>query len=149
MILLGNFQHSLDDKKRIRLPSKFREILGSTYILVPGTQGCIWLYPASSESDFIKMMNDIGEFNPHNAEAIRIIASMGSLADADSQGRFMLPQELIDFAKIDKDIRIIGAFKKVEIWSEEAYVKYRNSIGTTSADIDKIYESLDKSGKKE
>ncbi len=149
MILLGNFQHSLDDKNRIRLPSKFREKLGSEYILVPGTQGCIWLYPLSSEGDFINMMNDIGEFNPSNAEAVRTIASMGSLVDADSQGRFMLPDGLITFAKIKKDVRIIGTIKKVEIWGEEAYVEYSKKVGTTPADIDRIYENIDKSGKKQ
>lgn len=148
MILLGNFQHTLDDKNRIRLPSKYREVLGSNYFLVPGTRGCIWLYPAASENDFVEMMNDIGEFNPDNAEAVRIIAGMGSLADADSQGRFMLPQDLIKFAQIDKDIRIVGAFKRVEIWSEENYVSYMSKLGQAPSDIDNIYRGLDESRRK-
>lgn len=140
-MLLGNFQHSLDDKNRIRLPSKFREVLGSNYFMVPGTRGTIWLYPLASESDFMKMYHDVGEFNPQNNDAIRTIMSMGSLADADSQGRFMLPQELIDFAKINKDVRIIGLINKVEIWAEERYAALDRK--NTPADIDNFYSNID------
>lgn len=146
MILLGNFQHSLDDKNRIRLPSKFREILGGNYFLVPGTQGCIWLYGMASENDFVNLMRDIGEFNPDNAEAIRTITSMGSLVEADSQGRFMMSQELINFAKITKDIRIVGVLNKVEIWSEEKYLA--RDVKNTPNDIDDIYANLDKAQKR-
>lgn len=149
MILLGNYQHSLDDKNRIRLPSKYREILGSTYILVPGTRGCIWLYPASSESDFLAILKDIGEFNPDNSDAVRIITEMGTTADADSQGRFMLPQNLVNFAKIDKDIRILGAINKVEIWSEERYVKWHSTVKNEPEDIDNIYDGWNRSSKKQ
>ncbi len=145
MILLGNFQHSLDDKNRIRLPSKYREILGGSYFLVPGTRGCIWLYSVNNESDFMKMLKDIGEFNPDNTDAIRTITAMGTLADADSQGRFMLPQELIKFAKINKDIRIVGVLNKVEIWAEEQYLARDNK--NSPDDIDNFYFNIDQARK--
>lgn len=146
MILLGNFQHSLDDKNRIRLPSKFREILGGNYFVVPGARGTIWLYSVASEGDFINMLHDIGEFNPDNMDAIRTITAMGALVEADSQGRFMLPQELIDFAQINKDIRIVGMINKVEIWAEERYVN--RDVKNSHDDIDNIYFNLDKAQRK-
>ncbi len=132
MLLLGNFQHTLDDKNRIRLPAKYREKLGNEYIMLPGNNGCISLYPASAEEKFIRVVNELGEFSAENAETLRIITDMAATVEADSQGRFMLPNELIKFAKIDKDVRIIGVIDRVEIWSEEKYVEWRNGSERTA-----------------
>ena len=145
MLLLGNFQHALDDKNRIRLPAKYREKLGNEYILMPGIGGCIFLYPAEAEEKFYKAVEDIGEFNTQSAETIRRIAEMSATVDADSQGRFMLPSELLNFAKIDKDVRIVGAINRIEIWSEQLYTKRRSANDESAAAIDELYMEFHKS----
>ena len=145
MLLLGNFQHALDDKNRIRLPAKYREKLGSDYILMPGIGGCIFLYPAEAEEKFLKAVDELGEFNSKNAETIRRLAEMSATVEADSQGRFMLTQELLKFAKIDKDIRIVGAINKVEIWSEQLYTSRRNAKEETPEMYDDVYMEFHKS----
>ena len=145
MLLLGNFQHSLDDKNRIRLPAKYREKLGNDYILMPGIGGCIFLYPAEAEEKFMRAVEEIGEFNTKSAETIRRIAEMSATVDADSQGRFMLPQELLQFAKIDKDVRIVGAINRIEIWSEELYTKRRSANDESAQAIDELYMEFHKS----
>ena len=122
MLLLGNFQHTLDDKNRIRLPAKYREKLGNEYILMPGIDGCIFLYPASAEDKFLQAVEEM-EFDSDKADIISRIAEISATVEADTQGRFMLTPDLIKFAKIDKDVRIRGAFKRIEIWSEEIYVE--------------------------
>ena len=122
MLLLGNFQHTLDDKNRIRLPAKYREKLGNDYILMPGIDGCIFLYPSSAEDKFLKAVEEM-EFDSEKSDIIDIISEMSATVEADSQGRFMLTDDLLKFANIDKDVRIVGSFKRIEIWSEELYVK--------------------------
>ena len=143
MLLLGNYQHTLDDKNRIRLPAKFREKLGNEYILMPGTDGCISLYSADAEELFIKAVTELGEFSAYNAETIRSLSEMAATVEADSQGRFMLPSELLELAHIDKDVRIIGVMNRVEIWSEERYIIRRKKKEETPEAYNQLYMKLD------
>ena len=138
MLLLGNYQHTLDDKNRIRLPAKFREKLGNEYILLPGTSGCISLYPASAEEKFIRAVNEMGEFSADNAETIRSLTEMAATVEADSQGRFMLPYDLLRIAKIDKDVRSLGLVDRVEIWSEERYIDRRSKKDESTEAYDQL-----------
>ncbi len=139
MLLLGNFQHTLDDKNRIRLPAKYREELGNEYILFPGTKGCISLYPVSAEEKFINAVNEMGEFSADNAETLRRLTERAATVEADSQGRFMIPTDLLHLAKIDKDVRIVGIIDRVEIWSEERYLERRQKMDDSSDAFDELY----------
>ncbi len=142
MLLLGNYQHTLDDKNRIRLPAKFREKLGSEYILIPGTSGCISLYPASAEEKFIRAVNKLGEFSADNAETLRSLTERAAVVEADSQGRFMITSDLLRIAHIDKDVRILGVVDRVEIWSEERYLKRISEKDETPEAYDELNMKL-------
>ena len=144
MLLLGNFQHSLDDKKRIRLPAKYREKLGNEYILMPGIGGCIFLYPSSAEEKFLRAVEEM-EFDSDKSEIIDIISEMSTTVEADSQGRFMLTDDLLKFAKIDKDVRIVGSFKRIAIWSEEVYVKRHENNDLSPETVNAAFMEFHKS----
>ena len=143
MIFLGNFQHSLDDKKRIRLPAKYREKLGNEYILMPGIDGCIFLYPAEAEEKFLRAVEEM-EFDSEKSDIIELISEMSATVDADSQGRFMITDDLLKFANIDKDVRIVGAFKRIEIWSEEVYVKRHEKKDISSEAVNEAFMEFHK-----
>ena len=145
MLLLGNFQYTLDDKNRIRLPAKYREKLGNEYILMPGIDGCIFLYPAGPEAEekFLKAVNEM-EFDSDKADIVSRIAEISATVEADSQGRFMLPTELLKYAKIDKDVRIRGWFKRIEIWSEELYVKRHQEKEQSPESMNQSYTEFHK-----
>lgn len=142
MFLVGNQQHMLDDKNRIRLPAKHREALGNKYILMPGTSGCIFVYPASDEHKLIAAIENADSFDPDTAEWVRSVAEFSSTVEADSQGRFMLTQELMDICGIKKNVRIVGAITKVEIWSEERYAARRSNMDLTQAGFDERYRKI-------
>ena len=142
MFLVGNFQHALDDKNRIRLPAKHREVLGNNYILMPGLNGCISVYAATEEQALLDIIKDLDSFDPERAEWIRSIAEFSATVEADSQGRFMLPQDLLEIAGITKNVRIVGAISKVEIWSEEAYLKRRENQDRSPKAFDDLYRNL-------
>lgn len=142
MFLVGNQQHALDDKNRIRLPAKFREQLGNAYILMPGTNGCIFVYAMDEQQKLIKLIQDADSFDPVQAERIRSLAEFSAVVEADAQGRFMLPTDLIEIAGISKNVRIVGAITKAEIWSEERYMARRSGQDNTPAGFDKLYKSL-------
>lgn len=144
MFLVGNYQHSLDDKNRIRLPAKHREQMGTKYILMPGMNGCIFVYPEEGEQRLIQAMQELDSFDPDQAEWLRSLTEYSDMVEADSQGRFMLSKDLIDLCGIKKDVRVVGAINKVEIWSEEAYLARRQSQDTSAKAFDERYRSLHK-----
>ncbi len=142
MFLVGNQQHMLDDKNRIRLPAKYREELGNKYLIMPGTHGCIYIYPADETQKLMRTIQEMDTFDPQRAEWIRSITEFSAMADADGQGRFMLPQELLDICGIKKNVRIVGAISKVEVWSEERYQERRNRMNLTVEGFDNLYSHL-------
>lgn len=142
MFLCGSYSHQLDDKNRIRLPSRLRAELGEKYILLPGTKGCIYLVNADDPQTIIKSIGLLESLNPDSENDLRTLLSASSIVEADSQGRFKLPDNLIAFANIKKDIWINGNISKVEIWSDESWAERSKRVDSTPKGIDEIYRSL-------
>ncbi|HIT77746.1 MAG TPA: division/cell wall cluster transcriptional repressor MraZ [Candidatus Limihabitans stercoravium] len=142
MFLLGNFQHQLDDKNRIRLPAKFRADLGDKYILMPGTGGCIYVYKADETQKILATLNDMQSMDPVKEEWIRSLVSEGCSVEADSQGRFVLPSNLQEIAGINKDVRVVGSISKVELWSEERWQQRLAKTDRSASGFDAIYKNL-------
>ncbi len=142
MFLLGNFQHQLDDKNRIRLPAKFRADLGDKYILMPGTGGCIYVYKADETQKILATLNEMQSMDPIKEEWIRSLVSEGCSVEADSQGRFVLPSNLQEIAGINKDVRVVGSISKVELWSEERWQQRLAKTDRSASGFDAIYKNL-------
>ncbi len=144
MFLLGNQQHTLDDKNRVRLPAKFREELGNKYILTPGTGGCIFVYRADETEKLLATLGSLESLSPEREEWIRSIVSEGAAVEADSQGRFLLPQNLKEIAGIDRNVQIVGSISKAEIWSEERWNARKANTDRTPQGFDELYRKLHK-----
>ena len=127
----GMFEHQLDDKNRIRIPSKFRkELTGEngerTYSLFRGMNNCICVMADDELDDAIASISEeaISESNQASAMFFSSIFS----AEEDAQGRVVLPAMLKRIAGIQKDIITIGRGKRLEIWSAEKYYDYISGI---------------------
>lgn len=143
MFLLGNYQHSLDDKNRIRLPSNFRKDMGDDYFLMPGTNGCIFVYKADETQKILSQLMSLDSLNPEQSLMLTQLTAFSRSVTADNQGRFMLPDDLIARFGIKKDVRIVGAVTKAEIWSEELWQEKFGCDMSPKA-VDDIYRNLDK-----
>ena len=142
MFLLGNFQHSLDDKNRIRLPANFRKEMGDEYFLMPGTNGSIFVYKADETQKILSQLLSLDSLNPKVSFMLTQITAFSRNVTADGQGRFMLPDDLIEKYNIKKDVRIVGAGTKAQIWSEELW-QQKFGAGITPEVVDEIYANLD------
>lgn len=150
MFLMGNFQHSLDDKNRIRLPADFRSEMGNAYYLMPGTNGCIFVYCAGEAKGIMAKLFSSDSFDPEKNLKIAQITAFSRSVTADSQGRFMLPDDLIRIMGIKKDVRIVGAGQKAIIWSEERWQQMFGNIDViTPENFDSVYKFLDENLAKE
>ncbi len=144
MFLLGNYQHTLDDKNRIRLPSNFRKEMGDEYFLMPGSNGCIFVYKADVWLLLLSYLLILVCLNPEESLVLTRVSALSGGVTADGQGRFMLPNDLIEMMGIKKDVRIVGSVTKAEIWSEEAWQqKFGSAANVNAATVNDIYKQLD------
>ena len=127
----GMFEHQLDDKNRIRIPSKFKkELTGEngekTYSFFRGMNNCICVMADEDLDDAIASISEEGISESNHASAM-FFSSIFS-AEEDAQGRVVIPSMLKKIAGIQKEVVTIGRGKRLEIWAAEKYYEYINGI---------------------
>lgn len=136
---MGEYHHSLDEKGRLIIPAKFREGLGSSFVVTRGLEGCLFLY---SQMNFQKVMTQLSTlpFTKKDARNFsRFFLSGAIQSEFDKQGRISITPSLKDYAGLIKDCVIIGVGERLEIWSEEAWQKF---FQENQADFSDIAEHL-------
>lgn len=128
-MFIGSFKYSIDGKGRVSIPAKLRKYVSSeandTFVMTRGTARCIDLYPMDQWKELVaeKLMK-LNTFNPQEAMFIRMFLQEAAEDKLDTQSRLLIPKSLIDYAGIQKDVFILGAVKKIEIWNLDSYESY-------------------------
>ena len=115
-MLIGEYKHTLDPKKRLSLPSKWRGELGSTLIITKGLDNCLFVYP---QREWEKITEKIGQLPLGSADTRsfnRFFLSGAVEVEVDSVGRILVPDFLKEFAKLDNKVVLAGVHDRVEIW---------------------------------
>ncbi len=123
---MGQYCHNLDAKGRVIMPSRFREQLGANFVVTKGYEHCLSVY---SEAEWEEFAAQLMRMPGHNADArrlLRIVAAGAVTCETDKQGRILLPAHLREHAGIEKEVVIVGAFSRVEIWDSAAWENYNN-----------------------
>lgn len=120
----GEFQHSLDSKGRVIIPSKFREELGEEFVVTKGLDNCLFIYSLSEWENFENKLKELPLSNKDARAFVRFFMAGASECTTDKMGRTLLPQNLRDYAKLEKDIIMIGVLSRVEVWDKELWNKY-------------------------
>lgn len=116
----------MDVKGRMSFPIKLREILGEQFVVTRGLGGCLFAY---SVEDFAAMAKRIRELPLSKGLSLqRFFLSWASEVTADKQGRILVPQNLRDFAKLDKDIVVTGVGDRAEIWDKSNWDSFNEAI---------------------
>ena len=119
----GEYYNTLDSKSRLSIPAKFRKALNPindrTFVLTRGFDKCLLLYPVSEWSKVEEQLSFLSSMKGRHRNFIRSIVRHASYAQYDSQGRILIPENLSEFANIDKDVTVIGVIKKIELWSPD------------------------------
>jgi len=132
---LGSHRHTLDAKGRLSIPSKFRKAAGDTFVLTLGLDRCLFLFP---EAEWRRLERDLRslKFTSRDARFFkREMAANACVVVVDNHGRIIVPAELRAEAGLDRDVLVIGAFERIEIWSPEGYRKYREGFGMSYEDV--------------
>jgi MraZ protein len=132
-MFMGEHLHTIDDKGRMIIPSKFRDELGSTFVLTRGLDQCVFGYPLDEWKQLEEKLKAL-PFTKKDARAFtRFFFSGAAECQLDKQGRVNIASTLRQYAKLDKDCVVIGVSNRIEIWNkqiwEEYFTKSEDSFG--------------------
>ncbi len=135
----GQFKYSVDAKGRVSIPAKLRKHVSAeandTFVMTQGTGNCIDIYPLDQWQQFEAKLLNLNPFKPNEAKFIRMILQFASEDTLDSQSRILIPQNLLQYAKIEKEVMILGALKKIELWNPKIYEDYLKQTPETYEQI--------------
>lgn len=139
-MFMGEYEHTIDAKSRLIVPVKFREDLGDSFIITKGLDDCLFVYPMEEWKILEKKMRNLS-FTRSDARAFsRFFFSGANECEVDKQGRVLIPANLRKYARLEKDVVIIGVASRVEIWSKDVWENYNENTGSQ---YENIAEKLD------
>jgi len=142
-MLIGEYKHTLDPKKRLSVPSKWRKDLGKKLIVTRGLDNCLFVYP---QKEWQKITEKIGQLPLGQADTRsfnRFFLSGAVEVEVDSVGRILVPDFLKDFAHLDSKVVLAGIHDRVEIWDEKQWTEYKTQI---ESQADALAEKLGQIG---
>ena len=137
-MFMGEYNHSVDAKGRLIVPSKFREQLGNEFVVTKGLDGCLFVY---SQEEWKRIEESLREKPLTSKDArkfMRFFFAGAANCEVDKQGRILLPAHLREFAGLEKDVVLVGVGSRVEIWSKD---KWENMNSDT--DMDEITSTME------
>ena len=138
-MFMGEFHHNIDEKNRLIIPSKFRNELGSKFILTRGIEKCLLVYSLDEWNNMVNKLKEL-PFTKKDARTFnRMFLSGATECELDNNGRINIPSYLIDYASIEKECTVIGVNERLEIWSSE---KFENFFNDNIDNFDEIAENL-------
>jgi MraZ protein len=127
---IGQYSYQIDSKNRINLPSDFRKQFKSseknTFVITQGLDQSLWIYPINEWKKIEKELSSLSSISKVNRSFLRNYLRNAKIIVFDKQGRFVLPENLLNFAKISKNVSIIGVLNRIEIWNPEVLKKVDN-----------------------
>lgn len=132
---MSKYNHTIDPKGRLSIPSKYREILGDEFVVSKGMDGCLFVYADETWKEFEAKLAALPLVNKKARQLARFFLSGAQYVTVDKQGRILVPQDLRDFAGLEKDVVLSGMGSRIEVWSLEKWNEVNSQV-----DIDEISE---------
>lgn len=134
-MLIGEYEHSLDTKGRLIMPSKLREDMGEKFIVTKGLDGCLFGFSKNEWQNFEEKLKTLPLTNKNARDFVRFFLSGATECEIDKQGRFLIASNLREYATLEKDVVIIGVGTRLEIWDREKWKNYNSSENISADEI--------------
>ena len=118
-MIMSEYNHTIDTKGRLIVPSKFRDQLGDEFVVTKGMDGCLFVYANEDWNAFEQKLTSLPLINKEARKFARFFLAGAAQVEVDKQGRILLPSNLRDFAGLEKDVVLVGVGSRIEIWSRE------------------------------
>lgn len=136
-MFMGEYNHTIDAKGRLIVPSKFREKLGDEFVVTKGLDDCLFVYPLDEWAHIEEAFRKVPLTNKKARDFVRFFFAGAASCEVDKQGRILLPPTLRAYAGLEKEIVSAGVLNRVEIWDKEKWER-SNDIG----DMDDIADYM-------
>lgn len=127
-MFIGEYAHTLDEKKRISLPKQFRSGLGKKMILTRGLDNCLFLYPRTGWEKVAAKLQELSFAQADTRGFNRFILSGAVEVEADATGRILIPEHQKTFAGLKKDVVFAGVSDRIELWDSTRWGAYKARI---------------------
>lgn len=137
-MLIGEYNHTFDDKNRISLPAKFRKEMGGNVVIAPGVDHCLFIFTMKGWKEFAERLSrpdSSSVLQADNRNFNRLIIGRAVEVEVDKGGRMLIPDHLRQYARLGEKATIVGVLNRAEIWDSEAWEKYRAEYEKKTEDM--------------
>jgi MraZ protein len=127
-MFIGEFRHTIDPKKRLAIPSKFRAHLGERAVLTRGIDNCLILYPLEEWKKIAQKLSSLPSSKGDARGFSRIMLAGATDVELDALGRILIPDYLKAYGTLQKNVVVIGLYNRIEIWAAMVWDEYQKSI---------------------
>ena len=142
----GEYTNSLDQKHRLSIPVKFRKALDPindrTFVITRGFDPCLILYAVSEWTQVEEQLSQLSSIRGKHRNFVRSIVRHATYLQYDSQGRIAIPENLLEFASINKDVDVIGMINKIELWAPEILNSQDVASVVTATDFEDLANEI-------
>lgn len=142
-MLIGEYLHTIDSKKRVAIPSKLRKEIGTKLVITRGLDNCLFVFPTSQWNKLVEKLSKLPLGQRDTRGFIRLILSGASEVGLDGLGRILVPDYLKQYAGLKKNIVVAGVYNRLEIWDEAKWKLFKQS---TEKEVDNMAERLGELG---
>jgi MraZ protein len=142
-MFFGTYTPKLDEKGRLILPAKFRDQLAGGLMVTRGQEHCLYVWPQTEVERITERLREAPVSNKATRDYVRMFSSASSDETPDKQGRITVPPKLREWANLSKDVVVIGAMNRLEIWDEAAWEAYSESQEESFAELsDEVFPGI-------
>ena len=134
-MFIGEYQHTVDEKGRLAIPTKFRKALSKGAVITRGLDGCLFVFTAGEWKTLAVKLASLPMSQANSRAFARLMLAGAMDVKLDSQGRVILPEYLRKYAKVGRDTVIAGLYSRLEIWDRKVWEKYKTKTESNSSGI--------------
>ena len=134
-MFIGEYLHSIDTKKRLALPSKFRGEMGEKVVITRGLDRCLFVYPIKAWEVLAEKLGNLPVGEAGTRSFTRLMLAGAVDAEVDSQGRILVPEYLKTYAGLEKEVTVAGVFNRLELWDAAQWRRYQSQAEAQSGEI--------------
>lgn len=142
-MLIGEFSHTIDAKKRLAIPSKLRRELGAKAVITRGLDSCLFIFPFKEWQKLVEKLSTLPFGDKNSRSFKRLILAGASEVSLDSLGRILIPDYLKNYAGLKKNIVIAGVDERLEVWDKARWEMFKQQ---SEKEVDNIAERLGELG---
>jgi len=135
MAFIGEYTYSIDEKKRLAIPPKFRQLLGKKAVITRGLDQCLFLYPIKEWTILAKKLSQLPLSQSDARGFARLMLTGAMEVNLDNLGRILVPDYLKGYALLKKKVIIAGVFNRIEVWDDKIWKEYKTKTEKEVGDI--------------